>query len=304
MSTDTTGNHLTISRRGILSGGVALTSAAGLSALPMTASAAPTPASPAPIPGMPASAAERAAVIRRLRFRVDAGPVFWWFRGVNYAVRDSVLTPICGLLFGSMMQLTPTADGGFDAVQYEVGFRTDPDTGARLEAVRNPFTGEMATVQYSPVGPTRMHYSADNVPQIEENLGGSKLIYEPRPERFYRAGDTVFLQYHAQSRVVTPGRTDRVINDFGMIHGPAASALDPRVTFAPAWIEGSDVTDYPRWLKMPPGMGSQTLRSIGQKVERYEDMPQDWRDMVAASDPQMAKDPLGVFTRPQGTYRG
>lgn len=290
-----------LSRRSVMTGSVALTAASLASAALV---AAPALAAAAPSSDLPMTAQERAAVVRRLRFRADAGPVFWWFRGVNYAVRDSVLTPICGLLFGSMMQLTPTADGGFDVVQYEVGFRTDPDTGVRLNAVRNPFTGEIVPLQYSPVGPTHMRYSADNVPQISENIGGSHLAYEHRPERFYRAGETLFLQYHAQSRVTTPNQTDRLINDFGMIHGPAATALDPKVAFAPAWIEGTDVTDYPRWLKMPPGMGSQTLRSVGQKVARYEDMPQDWRDMVAQADPAMAKDPMGVFSRSQATYRG
>jgi hypothetical protein len=299
MSSNTPAESVTLSRRGIMTGSVALASVVGLASL-----ATPSLAAPATASAMPVTPAERAAVVRRLRFRADAGPVFWWFRGVNYAVRDSVLTRICGLLFGSMMQLTPTADGGFDVVQYEVGFRTDPETGARLDAVRNPFTGEMAPVQYSPVGPTHMHYSADNVPQIDENIGGSKLVYEHRPEHFYRAGETLFLQYHAQSRVITPNRTDRIINDFGIIHGPAAKALDPKVAFAPAWIEGTDITDYPRWLKMPPGMGSQTLRSVGQKVQRYEDMPQDWRDMIAQADPEMARNPMGVFTRSLGTYRG
>ena len=31
-------------------------------------------------------------------------------------------------------------------------------------------------------------------------------------------------------------------------------------------------------------MGSQTLRSVGQKVRRFEDMPRDWIDMVAKAE--------------------
>jgi len=88
-----------------------------------------------------------------------------------------------------------------------------------------------------------------------------------------------------------------------MICSPASQALDPRCAYAEATGHGSDVTDYARWLKMPAGTGTQTLRSVGQKTTRYADMPQDWRDMVAKADPAMAADPMGVLARAQATYR-
>ena len=66
---------------------------------------------------------------------------------------------------------------------------------------------------------------------------------------------------------------------------------------------GSDVTDYARWWKMPPGLGTQTLRSVGQKVRRFADMPSDWIAMVAKADPKMAADPLSVLSREAALYR-
>jgi hypothetical protein len=111
------------------------------------------------------------------------------------------------------------------------------------------------------------------------------------------------MQYHARSLVETPGQPNRVINDLGMIYGPLKQALDPKVKSAPAWIQGTDVTEYARWLKMPANSGTQTLRSIGAKVHRYEDMPADWRTMVSKFDPKMAADPMAVFDRAEATYR-
>lgn len=254
--------------------------------------------------GIPADPAARAAIVRRMRYRTDAGTFMWWFRGRTYAQQGATLIPVCGLLFGSMINLSPRADGGFDMVQYELGFRTDLETGKRLDKLRNPITGEMLEIKAFPVGPTKLAYAADNVPVVPATIGGSVFTYEHKPELFWTAGDMLFMQYQARSKVETAGKPDRIINDFGMIYGKLADALNPRVKSAPAWIQGTDVTDYARWLKMPEGSGTQTLRSIGAKVHRYADMPADWRAAVAEIDPKMAADPMGVFNRNEETYRG
>ena len=290
-----------LDRRTLLAAGA---TASVLATLPGLAMAAPASHGTVVGPdGLPADAATRAAIVRRMRYRADAGMVFWWFRGRSYAQQGATLTPLCGLLFGSMVNVTPRGDGGFDVRQYEIGFRTDLVTGERIEKMRNPLTGEMIDIPFGPVGPSVMAYSADNVPNVPKGMGGSQFAYEHNPETFYRAADTVFLQYHDHTTVTTPGKADRVINDFGMIYSPAAQALNPHVACASAWIQGTDVTDYARWLKMPAGKGTQTLRSIGQKVTRFGDMPKDWLAMVAKVDPKLIADPMSVFKRDQAIYK-
>lgn len=255
--------------------------------------------------GIPHDQAARAAIVRRMRYRTDAGMLMWWFRGRMYAQKGADLIPLCGMLFGSMIMLSPRDDGGFDVAQYELGFRTDWETGRRIDRLRNPLTGEMIDIPFAPVGPTQLSYSRDNTPSVPPTLGGSKLTYDHKPEQFWTAGDTIFMQYHARSKVETPDKPDRIINDFGMIYGSLAEALNPKVKSAKAWIQGNDVTDYARWLKMPADAeGSQTLRSIGAKVHDFKEMPEDWRAAVAEADPAMASDPLSVFSRNQAVYKG
>lgn len=285
-----------LSRRGLIGGGLSAAALALLSGAPARAGTGAE--------GIPDDPAARAAIVRRMRYRSDAGMVFWWFRGKTYGQQGARLIPICGLLFGSMVQASPREDGGFDVRQYELGFRTDLASGERIDTLKNPITGETISIPFAPVGPTKVRYSADNVPQVDPAMGGSKFEYHHKPEQFWLAGDTVFAQYHSETVVHTPGQPDRLINDFGMIYSPARQALNPKVRNASAWVQGTDVTDYARWLRMPPGSGSQTLRSIGAKVQRFEDMPRDWLAMVAKTDPKMAADPMSVFSRDQATYKG
>lgn len=288
-------SHL-ISRRMLMAGGAMLGAAL---ALPETTQAA----SLAREEGIPADAAARVAITRRMRMRTDAGPVFWWFRGRNYAQQGAKLIPMCDMIFGALMDIRPTADGGLMTTQYELAFRCALDSGVRAEKLLNPITGTMVDVPFAPVGPTKVVYNAENVLQLPPTIGGSKFTVEHVPELFFRIGDTVCFQTHSRARAETQGQSDRVLNDMSMICSPAAEALDPKRAFASATAYGTDVTDYARWWKMPPGLGTQTLRSAGMKVARYADMPEDWRAMVAKADPAMAADPMGVLTRAATTYR-
>lgn len=295
--TDTGDEALLMSRRMLMAGGLMLGAAASMPAM------GATPAASAREEGIPTDPAARIAMIRRMRMRADAGPVFWWFRGRNYAQQGAKLIPMCDMIFGALMDIRPTADGGLMTTQYELAFRCALDSGVRAEKLLNPITGTMVDVPFAPVGPTKVVYNAENVLQLPPTIGGSKFTVEHVPELFFRIGDTVCFQTHSRARAETQGQSDRVLNDMSMICSPAAEALDPRRAFASATAYGTDVTDYARWWKMPPGLGTQTLRSAGMKVARYQDMPQDWRDMVAKADPAMAADPMGVLARSSATYR-
>lgn len=254
--------------------------------------------------GIPTDPASRIGLVRRMRLRADPGFVFWYFEGRNYAQQGASLVPLCDLKLGSITLVQPNPDGTIDTTQYELGFRTAPGSSAPAEQLRNPVTGEMVDVPIAPVGPTTVHYGADNSLTLRGNLGGSSnLSFEHVPEQFFRAGDTVAFLAHIRSRVTTPGKPDRIVNDMTMFCSPASKALDPTVPCASAIAQGSDVTDFARWWKMPAGTGTQALRSLGNKLVRFADMPAQWRAVLARFDPVMAADPVAGLKRKAAEYR-
>jgi hypothetical protein len=274
---------LMLPRRSFLAG------SAALAAFPATAA-------------LPAPDLQKA--VRRLRFRTDEGLVFWWLRCSYYGDVNAALTPLYGMLFGSIQQVIDRADGGFDVLQLELGFRMEVDGKARMRAFHNPYTGETVPVQFTPVGPTRLHFSADVVPSVSSEFGGSKLEFTHFDEAPYVAGDTFFAPFRAASRVITPGKSDRHVNDVAMFYGPASKALDPRVKAAPAWLNASDVGSWPRWMNMGDRPGSTVLRAVGGKAMRLRDMPPDWQAMVREFDASILANPAAALKRPQATYRG
>lgn len=244
------------------------------------------------------------AIVRKLRYRTDEGLLFWWIKGDYYAQVDATLTPLYGMSFGALHLVKQRSDGGFDMTQMELGFRTELDTGKRMQTFHNPLTGESMPAPFNPIGPTLVHYSRDAVPTVSSDLGGSHLDFHPMPERPFEAQGSVFVQYRARSTVTTTGLADRVVNDFSMIYGPSAEALDPAVTSVDARLYASDVASYPRWMNMGARPGAVTLRGIGGKVMRITDMPQDFLEMLEAHDPSMIKDPEAALHRAPVTYKG
>lgn len=286
-----------LDRRALIAGSAGL---AGMAALAPTAGVAATKARRLD----PANPEDARQIVRKLRYRTDEGLVFWWIKGEYFADVNATLTPLYGMNFGSIQGVKPNAAGGFDVTQMEFGFRTELDTGKRMTTFHNPLTGESAPMAFNPIGPTSVHYSADAIPTVPKNLGGSQIDFQPYPETPFELQGNVFVNYRARSVVTTPGAAPRTINDVATIYGPAAQALDPAVTSVDAWLHSSDVTNWPRWMNMGDRPGTITLRGIGAKVLRITDMPQDFLAMLEAHDASIIKDPEAALRRPQATYKG
>ncbi|NBC36346.1 DUF1838 domain-containing protein [Novosphingobium sp. FSY-8] len=290
-----------IDRRALMGGALGM-GAGGLALASGIAPANAAAAAPA-LNALPTTDAERSAMIRRMRFRTDAGYIWWWMRGETYAQQGAKLTPLFGLLFGSAMKVTPNADGSVDVLQTEVGFRFDLNTGKRLRTFRNPITNEDISIPYTPVGPTKAHYDPNNTLDLPAQVGGAMMQLHHATDRLYRVGEMVAFRTHTAAHVQTEGQADRDVNDLSILFSPAAEALNPKVTNATCWVQGSDVANYARWLKMPQGSGNQTIRTVGQKVTSLSDMPQDWLAMVEEEEPRLAREPEYAFTRAQSPYR-
>ena len=170
-------------------------------------------------------------------------------------------------------------------VQLELGFRMEVDGKTRMREFRNPYTGETVPVQFTPGRADAAAFfggcRAVGARANSADRGWRSRHFHEEP---YVAGDTFFAPFRAASRVITPGKSDRHVNDVALFYGPAGKALDPKVKAAPAWLTASDVGSWPRWMNMGDRPGSTVLRGIGGKAMRLRDMPGDWLAMVRDFD--------------------
>lgn len=246
--------------------------------------------------------ARKHEIVRRLRFRQDAGYLLWWFKGPMMAQQGADLTPIMELVHCAIGQLEPTSDGGFELMTVEIPFRADLKSGERIKKFFNPMTKEEIDIPFSTIGPSIIKYNAMNELQMPEKIGGSDIEYRAVGEDLYAIGDTIVSTHHGRSKVTTPGKSDRIITEYTTISGPLDRALDPRENFAPATAASSDVTGFARWLQTPAEFGNQSLRAVGQKVERVDQLPAQWLKLLSEVDPELAKNPLKALDRDEAEY--
>jgi hypothetical protein len=275
---------MNVSRRvalGLAAGGLAAASG-------VAGAAPPTEAFPDP-----------ALLYRKLKYRTDDGPVFWWMRGPKYGVVDAEMTALWTIEVGIISTVAHRPDGGFDTTSLEIIFMTDPTTGARLEQWRNPYTREVLPGRVALVGPTTTRYDRQNGRTLPTTLGGAPLSVVTRRAEPIIVGDDIFVQDEVVARVMSPGRTrPYIVNDISLLQGSVANLASSAVTFGNARVTFAEVTGWQRWLNMGERPGSMTSRTVGAKVERYEQLPARWRAMLAGYAPEIAQDPLGALAKP------
>ena len=237
---------------------------------------------------------------RKLRYRTDAGLVFWWLRGIKYGQVGTTLTALYTNHVGTVMRIQPRSDGGQDVTSLEVTLQSSVDDDTALREWTNPYTGETLPLSVRPVGPTTVSYDQDGARDFPTELGGARLEVEAESHAPTVVGDRVFLSEHIRARVFRPEReTPFVVNDISQYQGSLSEVLDPAITGAGATVSFGEVTGWQRWMKMGDLAGNLTSRTVGAKVASYAEMPQAWRqaveDLAPALAEQLSRDPSGAL---------
>lgn len=240
---------------------------------------------------------------RKLRFRTDAGLVFWWLQGIKYGQVGTTLTPLYTNLVGTIQRVRPTDDGGFDMTMLEMVITLDVDGDKPLSEWTNPYTNEVRPVSFSPVGPTTVRYRADDSRVVPETLGGARLESEAQIHPPVIVGDDVFMSEVIRARVYRPEREQPFeVNDMSHYHGSLAELTDPDVTMGAAAVSFAEVTGWQSWMNMGDRPGNLTSRTFGRKVSSFDMMPEKWRTLLAEKAPHIAADPAASLDMPAGEF--
>lgn len=244
------------------------------------------------------SAEDERLIYRKLRYRTDDGLVFWWIKGVYMAAIEAELTPMYGINLGAIQRVTHRPDGGFDVRDLEISFRTDPQTGKRLDQFHNPISGQTIPVVVNPPRPYLSSFDRDNVLAAPGTVEGARFEVSHYPGRPFSSGNSVYLRERSRARVTAPGQPTRVLNEISTFIGDKRETLDPKVTSVRAKSISNDVRGWPAWVKMDDRPGMMSLFGVGEKVSSFDELPNDWRAMLRETLPDVARNPLAALDLP------
>lgn len=237
---------------------------------------------------------------RKLAYTLDERPVYWNIDAVRLGFRDGILTPFWNMHVGMIFKIESLADFRYRVKHVIKIFYSDLKTGELLESFNNPYTNEMREVAQPKLVKGERIFGLNGVERAEssapdsESKGATMRSDELGPAKII--GDDVWLNADSIFRAETPNRLGRLIqvNDWSTYHGSLSELADPSVTSAAATHTFNDLNTFNHnWIGMQGIDDAWSIsRGFGRKNHSVEGMPDQWKDFVADTHPELLSDVL------------
>jgi hypothetical protein len=233
----------------------------------------------------------------------DNVPVTYWWLGDMYSrvpgEKDRLLFKVEGMNIRQCVAISDPAKGaGFKLVSRELLLYRDPATGQLARKWKNPWTGEEVDVVQTandPVNSTWWLNGRDGKTPMKwmGTAQGNMWWMTTTVPLFYRNPlggeyqDYVGGIYHATE----------MFNFFGDLD----ALQDPKLETVPIRVGWVRVSGWLPWMKMGDRVGTLYFHTAGRKLEKFDDLPAQMKQDIAAEFPLYASPPPGDDQRPNET---
>ncbi len=232
----------------------------------------------------------------KLRASTDGALCIEWLKGVQYGVRDTVLTPFFTLNSVTLSAYRGTPDGNFTGRRLEVVYHGDLDTNRPIETFRNPFTGREVRVEATRSGPLPVLFTPAGL-VLPERLGDRRVEAESRIGPAITSERSVWIRFDTRSRIFEPGATRPgfIYNETTTYQGERAVVEDAGTSRAACQVAYTSVLGFKPWMEMGTIAGHLTNNATGEKVASVEALPPDMAAWLRATHPDLATDPRAAL---------
>lgn len=235
----------------------------------------------------------------KLRGSLDERMVIWWLKATQYAVVDTVLTPLYRLHNASFQKFGRLADDHFGITMLELAYFTDVDTGEVLRDWRNPFTGKTGQVPPELFGPNRVSLNTDGL-QPPEFFPFGTLSFEGRLGPGYTDGEDIWVREDTIVRMESkdPAYGNYIYNELVTYSGRMADVNNPAMASAAARITYSTTSNWRPWMQPGDTPGHIMAEGFGKKVRSVDALPATYLAMAREHHPEVLADPERWLTQP------
>lgn len=231
-------------------------------------------------------------IYRRVRYRNDDLPVFWWKRGRRYGVVDNVMTPLFDMHVGAMYRCRELDYERYEVASVSTNFFTDLVSGELLEDWSNPLSGQVVRFTYpAPQRSVAVHSYVEGVIS-KADWPGMRIVGRHVLEPLEVIGEEVWLreEHWLDATVLATGRVMKV-HDMYALCSPLAALREPALAFVPALEHFNDYNDWSPRFDMGDRPGTSVARCFGRKVAALDEMPDDFLRLAGQVHPETFRDP-------------
>ncbi|MGY8963494.1 MAG: DUF1838 family protein, partial [Rhodospirillales bacterium] len=218
-------------------------------------------------------------------------------KGLYYGVVNNKVTPLYGVMGGTLARYKQLDEWTYAGVSFEVAYFTDWETGELLETFDNPYTGETVEVPQTRMGPSKLLLSLEGrrSPSESPRLAGLDISHRflaPRDEK----GTVVLVE---EVIVGTPEDFNGPqfhYNEVTTYRAQMADLGNPEVMIANDSTHFNGIISWRPWLKMGDYPGHLFGTATGGRFERVDDYPDYYLELTNKHHPDVFEDPEAILS--------
>lgn len=241
-----------------------------------------------------ASPENRLRTFIMIRGALDEGLVTSWVSARYYGVVDDRMDPLFAVVSAVFSRYRRLDEGGFEAVNFELAWFTDPETGNAIETYRNPYTGKDCEVPSSGFAPSLVRFAPDLSMILGRRVPGLEMEHEVLP--FDVRGDDIWLTERSRIATRMPGAAKPFrYSESNIFHARRQDLERPGATRVTSDVSFTNVCSWRPWLEMGDRPGHLTATGIGRHNAGMNSFPPAWLEATAARRPEVLKDPAAIL---------
>lgn len=239
------------------------------------------------------SAEGRLRTFIMMRGALDEGLITSWVSARYYGVVEDRIDPLFAVVSAVFSRYRMVADG-FVAVNFELAWFTDPETGKALETFRNPYTNQDCKVPAGGLPPSQFRFGRDLSFHLGRDVPGLQMEHDVLP--FDVRGDDVWVTERSRTAIGFPGAARPFrYSESNTFHAKKRDLERPGATRVTSEVSFTNVCSWRPWMQMGDRPGHLTAIGIGRQNAAMDSLPPAWVEATAAKRPEVLKDPAAIL---------
>jgi hypothetical protein len=235
----------------------------------------------------------------KLRGSLDERMVVWWIKATQYAVIDTILTPLFQLHNASFQKFQRVSDDAWGIRMLELAYYTALDSDVPLSEFTNPFTHKTGKVPPAVFGPNFVTLTTDGL-QPPEHFPFGTLTFDGKLGPGYTDGQEVWVHENTLVKMTShnPAFGNYIYNELVTYRGNWAELNDPSLQTAAAGVTYATTSNWRPWMMADDTPGHILSEGFGKKVTNVEKLPAHFLQMARQLDPNVINNPERILDTP------
>ena len=236
-----------------------------------------------------------------MRGALDEGLITSWVSARYYGVVEDRMDPLFAVVSAVWSRYRQVADG-FEAVNFELAWFTDPVTGKALETWDNPYTGKTCKVPTGGMPPSKIRFGRDLSFHIAREIPGLQMEHDVLP--FDVRGDDVWVTERSRTAITFPGAARPFrYSESNTFHARRHDLTRPGATRVTSEVSFTNVCSWRPWMEMGDRPGHLTATGIGRQNASPDSLPPAFVAATQERRPEMLTNP-GAILQPLWDAKG